>query len=99
MTARFRPEAEAELDEAVDFYEARKSGLGLEFAREAQASVLQIQQRPEAWAPIGRSCRRYNMNRFPYAIIYAIEPSGIIVIAVMHQKRRPGYWRKRLRQT
>lgn len=37
------------------------------------------------------------MTRFPYLIIYAVLPKELLVLAVGHQHRRPGYWRDRLK--
>jgi plasmid stabilization system protein ParE len=54
MTRRivFRPEAETELTEAVDWYEARSQGLGAEFLRALDAVLAQVQRQPTLF----RSC-------------------------------------------
>jgi hypothetical protein len=33
---------------------------------------------------------------FPYVVVYLDEPERVWIVAVMHAKRRPGYWRERL---
>jgi toxin ParE2 len=51
---------------------------------------------PEAWQPLGEGLRRCRLSRFPYALIYAVNNSDILVVAVAHLHRRPDYWRDRL---
>jgi len=53
---------------------------------------------PEAWHPLDEGLRRCRMNRFPYGLIYAIENGDILVLAVAHLHREPGYWRDRLKR-
>jgi hypothetical protein len=58
-----------------------------------------LEQYPRAWHPLGGGIRRCRLSRFPYAVIYAPEPEEILVIAIMHMHRRPGYWRDRLKDS
>jgi hypothetical protein len=51
-----------------------------------------VQQHPIAWRGLRGRFRRYLLQRFPYGVIYAIEGQAIYVAAVMHLKRKPGYW-------
>jgi hypothetical protein len=46
--------------------------------------------------PFGPRLRRVLAPKFPYGLLYRVEPERIYVIAVMHLHRRPGYWRSRL---
>jgi len=39
--------------------------------------------------------RRCLVNRFPFGVLYSVEPTSIFVIAVMHHRRRPDYWKNR----
>ena len=52
MTYSFHPEAEEELDRAVDYYEAYSPGLGMEFADEIYATIQRIIRFPEAWSQV-----------------------------------------------
>ena len=97
MTVRFLAEAEAELDEAFDYYETQVAGLGSRFVTEVAAAVGLIRNHPKAWTKLGRRIRRCQLKRFPYGLIYAELPDEIVVIAVMHLHRRPAYWKGRLR--
>ena len=95
MTFDFHPEAEAELNEAVSFYEAAETQLGEEFLLEVLATVCTILSHPRAWPVLEGEVRRCLVNRFPYAVLYSIEPDRVFVLALMHLHRRPGYWKTR----
>lgn len=95
MMHRFLAPARAELEEAVDRYEARRPGLGAEFATEVQTAIDRILQLPLACPRISPRCRRCRVARFPYGVIYQIRPNQIVIVAVMHLRRDPSYWRER----
>jgi plasmid stabilization system protein ParE len=95
----FHLDADAEVTEAAQFYEARSPGLGSALLEEVQRSLAQIVTTPEAYQQIGRRVRRKPLWWFPYNLIYAIYPDRIRIVAFAHQKRRPFYWRKRLKET
>ncbi|HUT58358.1 MAG TPA: type II toxin-antitoxin system RelE/ParE family toxin [Phycisphaerae bacterium] len=92
MTCSFHPEAEAEFLGAIDFYEAREPGLGQDFAIQVYSTVRRIVSFPRAWPVLGGDVRRCLTNRFPYGVLYTIEPNGVFILAVMHLHRAPGYW-------
>jgi toxin ParE1/3/4 len=88
-------EAELELWQAVDYYETKSSGLGLDFEREVSRALGDIQEAPNRW-PTGKyGTRRRLLQRFPYIIHYLELQDIIWVVAVAHASRRPCYWRKR----
>lgn len=89
--------AQRELDEAIAYYEAQVSGLGDAFLLEALRVFDLVARYPEAWHPLGSEIRRCRLSRFPYGVIYAAPPEGIIVLAVMHLHRKPDYWRDRVK--
>lgn len=93
----FHPEADAEITEAALYYEVRKPGLGSDFLGEIERGLDQISTNPEASHRIARRVRRKSLWRFPYNLIYAVYPDRIRIVACAHQKRRPFYWRKRLK--
>jgi plasmid stabilization system protein ParE len=95
MTFSFHPEASAEFEGAVAYYEERQTGLGLDLALEVQAAIQNIVAFPHAWPVIEGEIRRCLVHRFPYGILYAIEPTEIWVLAVMHLRRDPDYWKHR----
>lgn len=96
MTAySFHPDAEAELAEAADYYEARRPGLGKIFAGEVTRTISLIRDYPDSGAPMAASRRRMLVRRFPYTIVYRQDGDSVLIVAVAHQSRRPGYWRGR----
>ncbi len=100
MNIEFLEPATTELYEAIVFYNIQRQGLGLEFAKEVQDTIERIKLNPEAWSTISKSkqARRCLTNRFPYGIIYQIRKNTILIVAVMHLKRRPQTWQSRLRE-
>jgi toxin ParE1/3/4 len=89
----FHPEAEAELDEAVAYYEAGRKGVGLRLQAEVEQAVAVIQSDPERHAFQPRlGCRKVCLKRFPYNVYYLELADRIRIVAVAHHKRRLGYW-------
>ena len=95
-SAVFHPEAEEEFIAAARFYEQHAEGLGREFIAEVRHTVRRIVAHPESGAKFSRDLRRVLVDRFPYAVLYRTEDERILLVAVMHLHRRPGYWRRRL---
>jgi hypothetical protein len=87
--------AEAELNQAVDFYNECQVGLGFEFAKEIYSAVQNILSFPDAWAPLSPKTRRCLTKRFPFGVIYQTTDEEVFIIAVMHLNREPDYWRDR----
>jgi len=85
---------DAELEDASLFYESRMAGLGKSFAAEVERTISLIRQFPDAGSPIGLARRRVLIARFPYSVVRR-DPDSVVILAVAHQRRRPGYWRRR----
>ena len=84
--------------EASFLYEAASPGLGADFLDDVQRVIDLLREQPKLGRSVGRNLRRAVFPRFPFSIIYAEESDSILVVAVAHQKRRPGYWRARLKR-
>ena len=97
MTVRFLEVAQRELDEAIAYYNSQVPGLGDAYLVESVATIERIRRFPEAWQPLGEQVRRCRLRRFPYGLIYTVDEGDILVVAVAHTHRRPGYWRDRLK--
>lgn len=95
MSYVFHPEAEVEFNEAIEWYEARESGLGLDFAAQVYAAIQRALAFPLAWQEMGDDIRRALVHRFPYGVLYVPEQNQIAIIAVMHLHRQPDYWQNR----
>jgi plasmid stabilization system protein ParE len=92
----FHPEAAAEFEEAVRFYKERGRNLGKRLAREVKTTIRKIVATPDRWRVLEEDVRRCLVRVFPYSVLYTIEADYILIIAVAHGKRQPGYWRHRL---
>ncbi len=92
----FHEEAQVEIDEAAWYYEERAPGLGMSFIEDVEQSVDQVLANPEGWQLVGHHVRRKPVRRFPYGLLYAVETDRVRIMAIAHDKRRPGYWRNRL---
>lgn len=96
MSFRFHPDAEAELFEAIQYYEDVRIGLGQEFAVEVYSAVQRALAYPRAWMVLEGEVRRALVRRFPYGVLYSEESDEILVVTVMHLHRAPGYWKERV---
>jgi toxin ParE1/3/4 len=92
----FHPLAESELLDATRYYEERRRGVGRSFLTEVRRCIQLVLRNPQIGTLLGDNVRRKTLRRFPYSLLYIQDSSGITILAVMHQKRRPGYWRERL---
>lgn len=95
MQIQFHSDAEAELVEAALFYENKVNGLGKSFVTDLQNAVAFIQIHPESPPRLGQFLRKFILKRFPYSIIYQHDEQDIFILAIAHNKRRPGYWKLR----
>ena len=97
MRLRLHRLALAELDRAADWYDGREPGLGFDF-RDAIDDVLEaalvFPMAARAWRR-SADIRVALVDRFPFSIPYRIDGEVIVVLAIAHAKRRPGYWAKR----
>ncbi len=98
----FLDAAEEELFAAARWYEDQQEALGARFLSEVEKASGLIADHPRIGAlwtcsdvPVG--VRRFSIRTFPYHLVYVEEPR-LVIVAVAHMSRRPGYWRYRLRQ-
>src|SRR5688572_14414314 len=98
MRVEFLPAAALELEEAVDWYNARKPGLGEDLRTDVRRALELIEMFPNGWHRLSDLVRRCRTKRFPYGVIYQFREAEnlILVVAVMHLHRRPGYWEGRV---
>lgn len=92
--------AAAELADAVRWHEEKRPGLGIELYELITTALDFISEHPDVGSPVsnvpGFSVRRRLISRFPYQVIYYARPDDIVIVAIAHTSRRPGYWRSRL---
>lgn len=95
MEIVFSSAALEEVREAAAYYEGEVQGLGRAFLATLQDGVSEIRNFPNASRIIRGDFRRHLLSRFPHGIIYQIHGGTIFIVAVMHLKRKPGYWQNR----
>ena len=93
---RFLTPAEEEMVEAALYYEAASNGLGDSFLDDVQRAIDSLCEYPEAGFAINGQLRRMLLHRFPFVVIYAVMNNELVIIAVAHHGRRPGYWQARV---
>lgn len=90
------PEAKCDIMGAARFYEAQMSGLGARFLKVLDTTILKIASNPEMHAFCEKPIRSCRVKGFPYRVLFSDEPKHILILAVSHGARRPGWWRYRL---
>jgi toxin ParE1/3/4 len=88
----FNELAERELNEAAQFYEQQRPGLGAAFVDEVQRCSAVALDHPQSGQLVAGTIRRLLCRRFPYGVLYAIKEDEVRILAVMNLRRRPGYW-------
>lgn len=90
-----RAAAAADVEEAWQWYEARREGLGDEFLQVVGAAIESIHAHPESAPLVHRDIRRQLLRRFPYGLFYRLIEGRVVVVACFHAKRHPRAWRSR----
>jgi toxin ParE1/3/4 len=93
----FLPDAEQEMFQAAVYYESQSSGLGRDYLSEVERSLQAIAASPKTWPIVEGELRRRLVRRYPFGILYRNDPEEIVIVAVAHLRRKPGYWRKRIK--
>lgn len=94
--ARFLEPAEAELEEAVAYFDRQFNDLGDRFKRQVELTVALIAEHPEIGSPLTKRVRKFRVRKFKYNVIYMFDPDEIVIIAIAHHRKRPRYWRTRV---
>lgn len=94
---RYHPEARAEFLHDVEYYADISPRLAELYDHAVHTAEAQAAATPEAWPPSGRKTRRVVDRRFKFSLVYLHTEHEIYVVAIAPMKRRPGYWKKRVR--
>jgi plasmid stabilization system protein ParE len=88
--------AREEFAAATSWYETQRPGLGGQFFDAVVRTIDLIEAQPEIGIPSAdQRTRRMLVHRFPYQVVYRLLRDKIVIVAIAHLKRRPGYWRRR----
>lgn len=98
---RLLRQAERELDLARKWYDEQRYGLGLVFFDAYEDAVRHAQEFPDAGsvisdAELSRTVRRFPLRGFPFHLVVSVVDETLVVIAIAHAKRKPGYWFERI---
>ena len=87
-----------EAEEAARWYAQRSPTAAAGFASELEAAAQAITETPNTWPAYDHDTRRFLLRRYPYSLIYRVETARLVIVAVAHGRRRPGYWKQRLEE-
>lgn len=91
-----RRAAQAEFDAAADWYEQQQSNLGRDFVAKVQATFDRIRMNPGQFPIVFEEVRQAIVDRFPFSVLFQVEPKRIVVLAVFHRRRDPSSWKRRV---
>lgn len=95
LPAILSAEAEADLDEAAQWYERRSPGLGFDLVARVRASIGRIESTPDLYATVLGDLRRVPVKKFSYSVFYRVRADHIDVVAILHNSRDPSVWESR----
>ncbi|MDH4458051.1 MAG: type II toxin-antitoxin system RelE/ParE family toxin [Nevskia sp.] len=95
IAVEFHPAAAEEVEAAEAWYGERNPLAAAAFRAELSRAVESVRAHPEHGPPYLADTRRRPFRWFPFSLVYRSEPARILVIAVAHHRRKPGYWRER----
>jgi plasmid stabilization system protein ParE len=90
------PEAQADYDEAYDWYERKAPGQGDVFAAKVHDVLDRIAANPLMHAKVYQDVRRAVLSKRPYIVLYVPEVTEVVVISVFHTSRDPKIWQSRI---
>ncbi len=95
LPVEFHPVAEREALEAARWYGQHDAATAERFLWALDRAVELIGEAPERWPTYLHGTRRVLLVRYPFNLVYRIQSATVLVVAVAHQRRLPGYWRSR----
>lgn len=101
LASGFHPQARAEFLSAIDWYDNRAEGIGSRFETAVLSAIDTVLMWPDSGPVLpgwlgSPAVRTTGVTGFPYRVVYYVEGNDLTVVAVAHERRRPGYWRNRL---
>lgn len=96
LPIKYHPEARSEVLSTVRWYLSKSAIVAQSFFEELRIAERQVQENPETWGVYEQECRIYRLRRFPYGVVYQQRENYILILAVAHLHRKPGYWKHRV---
>jgi len=96
MKVRFLPEADMELLHEVSYYSEAGTGAGVRFREAVMQAVAMAARFPLGGKPTYKETRRMRVKGFKFSVIYRVSKQEILIVAVAPDRKRPGYWQRRL---
>ncbi|MGB5595133.1 MAG: type II toxin-antitoxin system RelE/ParE family toxin [Crocosphaera sp.] len=92
----FHPEALTEYAQAVQYYLEQNNKAAQAFIDVIEETIYRIREIPTRYPIVDEEIRRCMTKKFPYGILYSIKQDSILILAIMHCSRKPGYWKNRI---
>jgi plasmid stabilization system protein ParE len=86
------PAAIVEARAARDWYRVRNAEAAEVFMAELDLAIERIEETPRQWPAYFGETRRYLLRRFPFFVVFREGADRVEIVAVVHARRRPGYW-------
>ena len=96
MRYEFHPAALEEYLEATLWYAEREPQVARKFVASIEEAITRIVEAPQRWRVVDEDVRRCLTRVFPFGILYTIEDDFLLIVAIMHFSRAPGYWKARI---
>jgi len=93
------PVALAELAAASEYYENQRPNYGAQLVQAVDDALRRLSEFPDAWPRVGKNMRRCPVQGFKYWLVYSHTAEQASIIAITHSRRRPGYWKDRVKDT
>ncbi len=93
---RIRAAAEADIQDAYNYYETCQKGLGQDFILCIESALEKITKNPDHYPVVHRRIHRILVKRFPFGIFFILKENTLIVLAVLHASRNPRRWKARV---
>ncbi len=91
-TFEIHPAAQEEAEAAARYYAERNQRAAVAFTVELDAAVREIERAPHAFPEHTHGTRRVLLHSFPFSVVYRFDDTHVLIVAIAHGSRRPGYW-------
>ena len=94
---RFLEAASAEFEAQIGYFDEQLAGLGDRFDAEVRSAIALVREHPQIGRAVAKHLRKLRLRKFPFNVIYALDAEEVVIVAIAPHRRKPNYWRDRLR--